>query len=140
MAGPRPAFDVDAVPVASGAAAQFAVLLVPMVRLEAAVAVFLAGAVGGAVAGGLTDRHGPAMNNGLTAAAFGGALACLVVALYGSYLSWRVGFGIDSRLAAQYGFFAATMLVLAVPFQAVEGAIVGAAASGIRQRVGTRSA
>ena len=73
-------------------------------------------------------------------AAAAGTVACLVVAAYGSYLSWRVGFGLDSGLAAQYGFFAATMLVVAVPFQAVEGALAAAAASSARERIATRSA
>jgi len=138
MVGPRPSFAVDRTPVAVGALAQFAVLLVPMLRLEAGAPVFLGGLVGGAVAGGLTGRYGNAMNNGLLAAATAGAAACLVVALYGSYASWRVGFGLDSRLAAQFGFFAATMLVLAVPFQAAEGAVGAAVAGEVRERVRRR--
>jgi hypothetical protein len=81
--------------VIAGAAAQFALLIVPMLRLEASAPVLLASVVGGAVAGGLTGRYGNAMANGLAAA------ACPVVAVYGSYASWRVGFGVDSRLAAR---------------------------------------
>lgn len=135
MLGPRPSFDVDRRPTALAAAVQFAVLVVPMLRLDPSVAVFLGGVVGGVVAGGLTGRYGNAMNNGLVGAAIAGTAACLAVALYGSYLSWRVGFGFDSQLAARYGFFGVTMVVLAVPLQAMEGAIVAALANGVRERI-----
>lgn len=135
MVGPRPSFDLDATPVVAGAVAQFAIIIVPMLRLEATAPVFLGGVVAGVVAGALTDRYGNAMNSGLTAAAVAGLAACIVVACYGSYLSWQLGFGLDSRLAARWGFYAATMLVLAVPFQAAEGAIAAAVAAAARERV-----
>lgn len=140
MVGPRPSFDLDATPVVAGTVAQFAVLIVPMLRLEASAPVFLGGVVGGVVAGALTDRYGSAMNSGLVAAAVAGLAACLVVGAYGSYLSWRLGFGLDSLLASRWGFYAATMLVLAVPFQAVEGALAAAVAADVRERVVARVA
>lgn len=140
MVGPRPSFDVDATPVVAGAVVQFAVVILPMLHLRATLPVFLGGIAAGVVAGGLTGRYGNAMNNGLLAAAIAGVAACIVVAAYGSYVSWRVGFGLDSLLAGQYGFYAATMLVLAVPFQAVEGAIGAAVVSSLRLRVTSRVA
>lgn len=45
-----------------------------------------------------------------------------------------------ASLCPQYGFFVASMLGLAVPFQAVEGAIAATLAISARGRVGTRSA
>ena len=140
MVGPRPSFDVDATPVVAGTVVQFAVVVVPMLRLEASAPVFLGGLAGGAVAGGLTGRYGNAMNSGLLAGGLAGVAACIVVAAYGSYVSWSLGFGLDSLLASRWGFYAATMLVLAVPFQAVEGAIAAAVTSALRLRVASRVA
>jgi hypothetical protein len=135
MVGPRPSFDVDATPVVAGAGAQFAVQIAPMLRLDPTPRVLVAGVVAGALSG----RYGNAMNNGLAAAAVAGVIACLVVAAYGSYVSWRVGFGLDSRLAGWWGFHAAMMLALLVPIQVVEGAVAAALTADVRERVSARA-
>jgi hypothetical protein len=139
MVGPRPSFDVDATPVVAGAGAQFAVQIAPMLRLDPTPRVLVAGVVAGVVAGALSGRYGNAMNNGLAAAAVAGVIACLVVAAYGSYVSWRVGFGLDSRLAGWWGFHAAMMLALLVPIQVVEGAVAAALTADVRERVSARA-
>lgn len=131
---PLASMEIQWRPVLLGAAAQYVVLVVVLVRHDIGITVVAAGVLAGLVAGGLTGRYGPAMSNGLAAGALGGALAAATVALYGSVLSWYVGFGIDSRLAAQYGFRGVLVFVLFVPFHAVQGALVALVATRLRTR------
>ncbi|WP_178915698.1 hypothetical protein [Natronomonas gomsonensis] len=131
----RPSFDVNWRPTLLGAATLLAVLLPGLLRLEIRREVYLGGLLAGFVAGVLTDRYGNAMSNGLLAGALGGAAACVVLFAYGSYASWRLGFGFDSVFAAQYGFRAIALFVLAVPIHAVEGALAALLANGLRVRL-----
>lgn len=130
-----PSFEVNWRPTLVGAAVQFAVIIVPMVRLEITREIVLGGLIGGAVAGALTDRYGNVMSNGLLAGAIAGTLASLGLIVYGSYASWRLGFGLDSLFAAQYGFQGLALLFLIVPFHAAEGALAALLANGARVRV-----
>lgn len=127
-------------PILAGALVQFLVLVYPMVNLELSGALAFAGLLGGGVAGVLTGRYGKPLHNGIFAAAAAGTAACLVVAGYGSALSYLGGFGLDSRLAAQYGFRGFFIFLLVVPLQAIAGGFAGVAGNHIRTRALDRRA
>ena len=129
-----PTFNVNWKPTLLGAAVQFAVIIVPMVRLEISPVIVLGGLLGGAVAGVLTGRYGNVMNNGLVAGGLAGTLASFALIAYGSYASWQLGFGLDSLFAAQYGFQGLAFLFILVPFHAAEGALAALLSNAVRVR------
>lgn len=133
---PRPAFELDRAAVLAATALHFAILFVPITQLEIQSAMYFAGIPVGIVAGLLTPRYGEAMNNGVAACLLGGLAVVVASLIYGSYVSWRVGFGIDSLLAGFYGFFG-FWTVLAVPFHAAAAAVVAILAQKGRFRFTT---
>lgn len=136
---PSPTFEIDRPALLVAAALHFALLFVPIVHLDVPRWVFLAGFPVGVVAGVLTPTYGDAMNNGLAACLLGGLFVILGALVYGSYVSWRVGFGVDSLLAGVYGFLGLWM-VFAVPVHAVQAVFAAVGAHVVRIRVEERLA
>lgn len=103
---PRFTVDYGVVGVATGL--YLALMFYPVTQASFPDVGLLAGVPVGIVVGLLTPRGGDEMNNTLVACGAGAALVMVSSAAYGSYVSWLVGFPLDSVLAGQfaiYGFF-----------------------------------
>lgn len=107
-ASSRPRFSVDRGVAAVGAGLYLALMLYPVTQADFPAAGLLAGVPIGLVVGVLTPRSGDELNNALVGCAVGAILVVALGAAYGSFVSWQVGFPLDSVLAGQfavYGFF-----------------------------------
>lgn len=104
----RPRFTVDYGVVAVATGLYLALMFYPVTQADFPDVGLLAGVPVGTVVGVLTPRGGDEMNNTLVACGAGATLVVAASAAYGSYVSWQVGFPLDSVLAGQfaiYGFF-----------------------------------
>lgn len=104
----RPRFTVDYGVVGVATGLYLALMFYPVTQANFPDVGLLAGVPVGIVVGVLTPPGGDEMNNTLVACGAGAALVVAASAAYGSYVSWQVGFPLDSVLAGQfaiYGFF-----------------------------------
>lgn len=104
----RPRFSVDRRVVAVAAGLYLALMFYPVTQANFPDLGLLAGVPVGLTVGILTPRSGDEMNNALVGCAAGAALVVTLGAAYGAFVSWQVGFPLDSVLAGQfavYGFF-----------------------------------
>ena len=112
----RPTFAVDRAAVAVGAAVYTIVLTAAVAQALLGPAVLLAGVPVGIAVGILTPDDGEELNNALAACGLGALAVVVTSQAYGSYVSWQLGWGLDTVLAGQFTLHGVAVAFFAMPF------------------------
>lgn len=136
----EPTFTVQWWVVVLGAALYVALLAVPVAEGDISTVGYLAGVPVGLLVGLATREAGPTLGNTLVAVFAGLVVLGVGVFVYGSLVSYRIGWGLDSLLALNIGVRGFVILLIASPLHLLQAALFALAGEALSERARERLA